>query len=34
MVNLAQAWAEEYKGVTPAVNVEVSGGGSGWALPR
>jgi phosphate transport system substrate-binding protein len=29
MVNLAQAWAEEYARVDPAVSVEVSGGGSG-----
>ncbi len=29
MVNLAQAWAEEYKKVAPDVEVEVSGGGSG-----
>jgi phosphate transport system substrate-binding protein len=29
MVNLAQAWAEEYSIVDPAVSVEVSGGGSG-----
>jgi phosphate transport system substrate-binding protein len=29
MVNLAQAWAEEYATATPAVSVEVSGGGSG-----
>jgi phosphate transport system substrate-binding protein len=29
MVNLAQAWAEEYAGVDTAVSVEVSGGGSG-----
>jgi phosphate transport system substrate-binding protein len=32
MVNLAQAWAEEYKKVAPAVNVEVSGGGSGVGI--
>lgn len=32
MVNLAQAWAEEYKKVKPAVNVEVSGGGSGVGI--
>ena len=32
MVNLAQAWAEEYKNVAPAVNVEVSGGGSGVGI--
>jgi phosphate transport system substrate-binding protein len=29
MVNLAQAWAEEYKKVAPDAAVEVSGGGSG-----
>jgi len=29
MVNLAQAWAEAYAKVNPAVSVEVSGGGSG-----
>jgi len=28
MVNLAQAWAEEYQKVDPSVSVEVSGGGS------
>ena len=27
MVNLAQAWAEEYASVDPSVSVEVSGGG-------
>jgi phosphate transport system substrate-binding protein len=32
MVNLAQAWAEEYKKVVPSVNVEVSGGGSGVGI--
>lgn len=32
MVNLAQAWAEEYKKVAPAVEVEVSGGGSGVGI--
>src|ERR1017187_8127815 len=32
MVNLAQAWAEEYKKVVPDVNVEVSGGGSGVGI--
>src|SRR5690349_7943406 len=32
MVNLAQAWAEEYKKVAPKVNVEVSGGGSGVGI--
>jgi phosphate transport system substrate-binding protein len=32
MVNLAQAWAEEYKKVEPNVGVEVSGGGSGVGI--
>ncbi|MBI5014016.1 MAG: phosphate ABC transporter substrate-binding protein [Deltaproteobacteria bacterium] len=32
MVNLAQAWAEEYKKVEPAIDVEVSGGGSGVGI--
>jgi phosphate transport system substrate-binding protein len=32
MVNLAQAWAEEYATVAPAVSVEVSGGGSGTGI--
>jgi phosphate transport system substrate-binding protein len=32
MVNLAQAWAEEYSVVEPAVSVEVSGGGSGTGV--
>ena len=32
MVNLAQAWAEEYHKVAPGVDVEVSGGGSGVGL--
>jgi len=32
MVNLAQAWAEEYKKVAPDVSVEVSGGGSGVGI--
>ena len=32
MVNLAQAWAEEYKKVVPDVDVEVSGGGSGVGI--
>ncbi len=32
MVNLAQAWAEEYKVVKPAVEIEVSGGGSGVGI--
>lgn len=32
MVNVAQAWAEEYKKVNPAVAIEVSGGGSGVGI--
>ncbi len=32
MVNLAQAWAEQYKQVAPDVDVEVSGGGSGVGI--
>jgi phosphate transport system substrate-binding protein len=32
MVNVAQVWAEEYKKAAPAVDVEVSGGGSGVGL--
>lgn len=32
MVNLAQAWAEAYEAVEPAVSVEVSGGGSGLGI--
>jgi phosphate transport system substrate-binding protein len=32
MVNLAQAWAEEYALVKPDVSVEVSGGGSGTGI--
>ncbi len=32
MVNLAQAWAEQYKHVAPNVSVEVSGGGSGVGI--
>ena len=32
MVNLAQAWAEEYAKVEPTVSVEVSGGGSGIGI--
>jgi phosphate transport system substrate-binding protein len=32
MVNLAQAWAEEYAKVAPEVEVEVSGGGSGVGI--
>lgn len=32
MVNLAQAWAEEYAKVDPSISVEVSGGGSGVGI--
>ena len=32
MVNLAQAWAEEYAKVNPSASVEVSGGGSGTGI--
>ena len=32
MVNVAQAWAEEYAMVAPDVSVEVSGGGSGTGI--
>jgi phosphate transport system substrate-binding protein len=32
MVNVAQAWAEDYKRVNPNVDVEVSGGGSGVGI--
>jgi len=32
MVNVAQAWAEEYKRVNPRVEIEVSGGGSGQGI--
>jgi phosphate transport system substrate-binding protein len=32
MVNVAQAWAEEYKNVDPSVEIEVSGGGSGVGI--
>lgn len=32
MVNLAQAWAEEYARVDPSISVEVSGGGSGTGI--
>ncbi len=32
MVNLAQAWAEQYHAVAPNVSVEVSGGGSGVGI--
>jgi phosphate transport system substrate-binding protein len=32
MVNVAQAWAEEYKKVDPGVEVEVSGDGSGVGI--
>jgi phosphate transport system substrate-binding protein len=32
MVNLAQAWAEEYSRVDPSISIEVSGGGSGIGI--
>ncbi len=32
MVNLAQAWAEEYSTVEPTVSVEVGGGGSATGI--
>jgi phosphate transport system substrate-binding protein len=32
MVNLAQAWAEEFRKVDPTIEVEVSGGGSGVGI--
>jgi phosphate transport system substrate-binding protein len=32
MSNLAQAWAEEYAQVNPAVSIEVSGGGTGQGV--
>jgi len=32
MVNLAQAWAEEYASVDSSISVEVSGGGSGTGI--
>lgn len=32
LVNVAQAWAEEYAKVNPSVSVEVSGGGSGTGI--
>ena len=32
MVNLVQAWVEEYKKVDSTVNIEVSGGGSGVGI--
>ncbi|HEX2657308.1 MAG TPA: phosphate ABC transporter substrate-binding protein [Polyangia bacterium] len=32
MVNLAQAWAEEYAKVEPSISIEVSGGGSGIGI--
>ena len=32
MVNLAQAWAEEYAAVEPTVSVEVAGGGTGTGI--
>ena len=32
MVNLVQAWAENYKEVRPTVSVQVAGGGSGVGI--
>lgn len=32
MVNVAQAWAEEYRKAAPSIDVEVSGGGSGVGI--
>ena len=32
MVNLVQAWAEQYKPICPAVTVQVAGGGSGVGI--
>ena len=32
MINLAQAWAEEYNKVNPNVSIQVSGGGSGVGI--
>src|SRR5688572_9997708 len=32
MVNLAQAWSEEYHKVEPSVSIEVCGGGSGLGI--
>jgi phosphate transport system substrate-binding protein len=32
MVNLVQAWVEEFKKVDPSINIEVSGGGSGVGI--
>ena len=32
MVNLAQAWAEEYNKTNPDVSIQVSGGGSGVGI--
>lgn len=32
MVNVAQAWAEAYKTAAPAIDIEVSGGGSGVGI--
>lgn len=32
MVNLVQAWVEEYKNIDSTVNIEVSGGGSGVGI--
>lgn len=32
MINLAQAWAEEYNKINPEVSIQVSGGGSGVGI--
>jgi phosphate transport system substrate-binding protein len=32
LVNVAQAWAEEYKKIEPSISVEVAGGGSGVGI--
>jgi hypothetical protein len=32
MVNLVQAWADNYKSIRPAVTVQVTGGGSGVGI--
>ena len=32
LVNVAQAWAEEYQNVAPEVAIAVSGGGSGTGI--
>ena len=32
IVNLALAWAEEYQGINPRINLSVTGGGSGTGI--